>query len=56
VPKKDRKVVINKIMTECSSDSKRQFLSFEDFQRVIGTTDFDTNLKLELNVLGKNKH
>eukprot|EP00520_Triparma_pacifica_P004898 CAMPEP_0118639144 /NCGR_PEP_ID=MMETSP0785-20121206/4068_1 /TAXON_ID=91992 /ORGANISM="Bolidomonas pacifica, Strain CCMP 1866" /LENGTH=275 /DNA_ID=CAMNT_0006530455 /DNA_START=108 /DNA_END=932 /DNA_ORIENTATION=- len=35
VPKKDRKVVINKIMMECSSDPKRQFLSFEDFQRVI---------------------
>ena len=50
VPRKDRNEVISKIMQECSSDPRKKFLTFEDFQRVIGTTDFDTNLKVELNI------
>jgi Ca2+-binding EF-hand superfamily protein len=48
VGRKDVKDVIAKILAEASSDAKQKFLSFEDFQRVLATTDFDTNLKLNL--------
>mmetsp|Transcript_13026 Transcript_13026/g.25876 ORF Transcript_13026/g.25876 Transcript_13026/m.25876 type:complete len:310 (+) Transcript_13026:27-956(+) len=53
VPKKTRNEVIQKVLSEISSDPKKKFLSFDDFQRVIGTTDFDTTLKLELCIIGK---
>lgn len=46
VPKKVRNEVVSKVLSETSSDPKKKFLNFEDFQRVIGTTDFDTNLKV----------
>jgi Ca2+-binding EF-hand superfamily protein len=55
VPKKVRNEVIKKVLTETSSDPKKRFLNFEDFQRVIGTTDFDTTLKLDLNIYDKLK-
>ena len=55
VPKSIRNAVVTKVLQETSSDPKKKFLSFEDFQRVIGTTDFDTTLKLELNVQEKVK-
>ena len=48
VGKKEMKEVINKILNEASSDPRHKFLTFEDFQRVMAATDFDTNLKLAL--------
>jgi Ca2+-binding EF-hand superfamily protein len=48
IAKKDRNEIINTIMSEISSDPKKKVLSQEDFSGLLGTTDFDNNLKIDL--------
>lgn len=38
--------MVNRVMGECSSDVNQEFLTLQDFQRVITKSDFETKLKL----------
>ncbi|GMI58088.1 hypothetical protein ScalyP_jg9902 [Parmales sp. scaly parma] len=48
VAKDDRRQIIQYILSEASSDPRQKYLSFEDFQRVVAPTDFDSMLRLKL--------
>lgn len=36
------------MLEECSTDQEKSYISFNDFQRVIGSTDFQTKLRLPI--------
>ena len=48
VAKDDRRQIVQYILSEASSDPRQKYLSFEDFQRVVAPTDFDSMLRLKL--------
>ena len=48
LPAEDISAVADNVLRECSSDAKYDKITYADFQRVIGTTDFHTKLRLPI--------
>jgi Ca2+-binding EF-hand superfamily protein len=46
VPGTDKADIVDEVFRESSSDPKGQYLSFQDFSRVLAPTDFHTNISL----------
>jgi hypothetical protein len=48
INEKEIENVISEVFQECSSDPKREYISYGDFQQIVAPTDFQTKLLIPL--------